>query len=350
VAIEHVRTSEAYFRALNGDRKALEVGADAVAGYWKVRYPDHNRGSMRPVSIVAVRNMDEETGELLADEYFEAFVAGKQVPLSEVWPWAGRNPITAQEYETMTNLEAAQAEPQMMRVQPAQNPLVAQPDRMQSDAIDKLAEALAKAQGEVEGATKDAHNPAFKQGARVAAYATLASVWEACRRALSSNGLAVTQTTKGGDATTVTVVTTLWHSSGQWIRGELTMKPQAATPQGIGSAITYARRYALAAMVGVAPEDDDGEGAMGRQTKPEPTPMSMRTSSRDDEGMQRAAEFANDLMAQIDRMTSANFLAEYMADDKRKRALEKLERDYPDLYTQVTNVQRRKALALTKAA
>jgi hypothetical protein len=103
-------------------------------------------------------------------------------------------------------------------------------------------------------------------------------------------------------------------------------------------------------MVGVAPEDDDGEGAMGRQTKPEPTPMSMRTSSRDDEGMQRAAEFANDLMAQIDRMTSANFLAEYMADDKRKRALEKLERDYPDLYTQVTNVQRRKALALTKAA
>jgi hypothetical protein len=54
------------------------------------------------------------------------------------------------------------------------------------------------------------------------------------------------------------------HSSGQWFRSSYPVRPVQATPQGLGSAITYARRYALMAMVGIAPEDDDGEAAMGR--------------------------------------------------------------------------------------
>jgi len=61
------------------------------------------------------------------------------------------------------------------------------------------------------------------------------------------------------------LVTMLTHSSGQWFRSSYPVRPVQATPQGLGSALTYSRRYSLMAMVGIAPEDDDGEAAMGRQ-------------------------------------------------------------------------------------
>lgn len=128
-----------------------------------------------------------------------------------------------------------------------------------SDAINELAAALAKAQGEIKGAAKDATNPHFKNK-----YADLASVWDACRSALTKHGLAVAQITETDDGGAVVVETILTHSSGQFISGRLAMKPQQFTPQAIGSVVTYSRRYALAAMVGVAPEDDDAEGAEGR--------------------------------------------------------------------------------------
>lgn len=129
----------------------------------------------------------------------------------------------------------------------------------QTESIDKLAEALAAAQGEITGALKDSANPFFKSK-----YADLASCWDACRSALSKNGLAVTQfpmTTQ--DARTV-LVTTLMHSSGQWMRSELLINPKDDTPQAMGSALTYGRRYALTAVVGVAQVDDDGNSASGR--------------------------------------------------------------------------------------
>lgn len=125
-----------------------------------------------------------------------------------------------------------------------------------SESIGKLAEALAKAQGAIEGAKKDQANPYFKSK-----YADLSSVWDACRKPLAENGLAVVQTTCGSDPDTVTVETLLTHLSGEWIMSRLSMRPVKSDPQGIGSCITYARRYSLAAMVGVAPEDDDGNAA-----------------------------------------------------------------------------------------
>jgi len=125
----------------------------------------------------------------------------------------------------------------------------------QSETINELAAALSKAQGQIKGALKDSANPFFKSK-----YADLASVWDACRAQLSENGLAVVQATCDSP-TGISVVTQLSHSSGQWIRGHLTLEPKDKTPQGYGSAITYARRYALAAIVGVAPEDDDGNAA-----------------------------------------------------------------------------------------
>lgn len=128
----------------------------------------------------------------------------------------------------------------------------------QSENIGDLAAALAKAQGKITGALKDSSNPFFKSR-----YADLASVWDACRGPLSENGLAVVQLTESDDAG-VYVSTTLAHLSGQWMRSRLRLSPKDSTPQGMGSAITYGRRYALAAIVGVAQVDDDGNAASGR--------------------------------------------------------------------------------------
>lgn len=143
----------------------------------------------------------------------------------------------------------------------------------QSSEIGKLAEALAKAQVKISGATKDKNNPFFHSK-----YADLAGIWDACRAPLSEYGLAVIQTTDGSPDNVI-VFTTLAHSSGQWIRGKISMRPVPVkvskddptlhiTPQGIGSALTYARRYGLAAIVGVAPADDDGNRASGHREAP----------------------------------------------------------------------------------
>lgn len=145
-----------------------------------------------------------------------------------------------------------------------------------SEAIDTLTEALAKAQGAIGGALKASENPFFKSR-----YADLASVWNACRAPLSENGLAVIQTVRceypaavNADVQAlaqavqeklsppaVIVTTLLSHLSGQWVSEELTMWPRENTPQAIGTCTSYARRYALAAMVGVYQEDDDAERA-----------------------------------------------------------------------------------------
>lgn len=132
-------------------------------------------------------------------------------------------------------------------------------------AMGALAAALAKAQGEIEGASKDKTNPHFKSR-----YADLASVWDACRKALSANEIAVIQS-PSADGPLVTVETVLVHSSGAAASSRLTMKARDDSPQAIGSAITYGRRYGLASMVGVAPEDDDAEAAQGRAVAAPPT-------------------------------------------------------------------------------
>lgn len=135
-------------------------------------------------------------------------------------------------------------------------------DSSMSQDIGQLAGALAKAQGSIKGAVKDSENPYFKS-----LYADLASVWDACRGALSANDLAVIQTTEPDDKGVV-VVTTLAHKSGEWMRGKLRVIPPKNDAQAIGSAITYCRRYALAAMVGIAQVDDDGNAATGKTATP----------------------------------------------------------------------------------
>ena len=127
-----------------------------------------------------------------------------------------------------------------------------------SDSIAALAASLSKAQSAMSAAKKDSTNPHFKSR-----YADLASIWEACREPLTKNGLAVVQL-PGKDEAGYYVETVLTHSSGEFIASKLHIVPTKDDPQGLGSAITYARRYGLAAVAGIAPDDDDGEAAMGR--------------------------------------------------------------------------------------
>lgn len=133
----------------------------------------------------------------------------------------------------------------------------------QSENIGELALALSKAQSKIGGAKKDSSNPFFKSK-----YADLESVWDACREELTKNDLSVMQT-NDVNSEGVVVVTTLAHGkSGQWVRGRLFLKPVKNDPQGIGSCITYGRRYALAGIVGVYQTDDDGNAASGKDDKP----------------------------------------------------------------------------------
>lgn len=132
-----------------------------------------------------------------------------------------------------------------------------------SETTGKLAAALSNAQSLIKGALKDSANPFFRSK-----YADLESVWEACKEALTLNQLAVTQTF-GIDNGHPVLDTTLLHSSGEWISGRQLLVTKEMTSQGLGAASTYARRFGLAAIVGVVQTDDDGETAMGRSHAPE---------------------------------------------------------------------------------
>ena len=129
-----------------------------------------------------------------------------------------------------------------------------------SEQIDKLASALAQAQGELEGVRKTAENPHLRNR-----YADLGDVWDAVRKPLSSHGLSVIQIPLAAQAGFVAVRTLLCHASGQWVGGVATIPFEPAKglnpAQTVGSALTYLRRYALSAIVGVAPEDDDASTA-----------------------------------------------------------------------------------------
>ena len=139
------------------------------------------------------------------------------------------------------------------------------PEAEDLNGIGLLAEALSKAQGQMEAAAKDKDNPFFKSK-----YADLASVWGACRKPLADNGLAVIQTTQGSFDSMV-LITTLAHKSGQTITCPTPIKMQKQDMQGMGAAITYARRFSLAAMVGVYQDDTDGEESKEQENK-EPAP------------------------------------------------------------------------------
>jgi ERF superfamily protein len=130
-----------------------------------------------------------------------------------------------------------------------------------SESIGNLATALAVAQGKF-------HNAAKSARAHHGNYADLAAIMDAIREPLSENGLAITQLVSTDDAG-ISVTTILMHKSGEWIASTLTMKPTQAGPQNVGIVISYARRYAVSAMVALASEEDtDGNEVQTQQQQP----------------------------------------------------------------------------------
>lgn len=136
---------------------------------------------------------------------------------------------------------------------------------MKSESIAALAKALSNAQSQFKHAPKNSKNPFFKSE-----YADLASIWDTCKLALTSNGLAVIQTTDQYPSGGVVLNTMLVHSSGEWISGAYPVNPVKQDPQSLGSAITYARRYALQAILGIATENEDDDAETATRTAHEP--------------------------------------------------------------------------------
>lgn len=130
-----------------------------------------------------------------------------------------------------------------------------------SDTIAELAKALAAAQGEIENASKNSANPHFKSK-----YADLAEVLNTVRPVMSKHGISISQF-PAFDSGIASVETIVMHTSGEWMTGTSSAPVTKQDAQGVGSALTYLRRYSLAAIAGIAQEDGDGNGAVGGQQK-----------------------------------------------------------------------------------
>jgi hypothetical protein len=127
-----------------------------------------------------------------------------------------------------------------------------------SESVVKLTTALIVAESKIKHAVKDAQNSHLKNG-----YATLESVIDASKDILLEHDVIVIQAPGDGVLTT-----RLQHSSGEFIETELKLILSKQDMQGLGSAITYARRYSLAALLNISQSDDDGNMSSGRKAQP----------------------------------------------------------------------------------
>ncbi len=172
---------------------------------------------------------------------------------------------------------------------------------MQTDSIDKLATALTKAQAEIGGAAKTGKNPHFGNE-----YPTLAAALAAIRGPFAAHGLALHQAFRGNEGD-LCIVTRILHSSGQWMEDDgVPLLLAKKDMQGLGSATTYARRYGAMCAANCAPEDDDGNAAVGgKQGGAEPIKSGNRGSKLHGplkvmELKEKMRAFASDLAAVSD--------------------------------------------------
>ena len=129
----------------------------------------------------------------------------------------------------------------------------------QSESIANLAKSLSIVQGKLTYATKDSANPFFKSK-----YADLESVWDSCRSLLSDNGLSVIQMPGNFFEGRMWLITRLCHASGEWIEQEMSIPVAKQDAHGCLAAVTYMRRGALAAFLGIVQSDDDGNTASNK--------------------------------------------------------------------------------------
>jgi hypothetical protein len=172
-----------------------------------------------------------------------------------------------------------------------------------SEQINEIAAAISKAQATLVNPIKSSVNPHFKSK-----YADLASGLEIVRKELSAVGVAVLQPTIISDNGTLISETRLVHSSGQWVASHWPIGPFTPDQQKMGSASTYARRYGLFSLVGIAGDaDDDGNEA----SKPEPAAVKIGRADAEliDSGCEMLGEpFRKGLFAKLKVERAADIL------------------------------------------
>lgn len=125
-----------------------------------------------------------------------------------------------------------------------------------SETLSEIGKALSKAQALIRPALKNSENPHLRSK-----YADLGSVWEAARDALAENGLSIIQMPDTDEPGHIALETMILHSSGEYISSRARVRLQKDDAQGAGSGLTYLRRYALSAAMGIVADDDDGHAA-----------------------------------------------------------------------------------------
>lgn len=152
-----------------------------------------------------------------------------------------------------------------------------------SSEVKNLFQAFHKAQSSLRAVHKDARNPFFESS-----YATLENVIDTAKPELMENGLSFTQAPGSLTDNAITVTTMIMHTSGEWMKSDFDMPITKRDPQSTGSAITYACRYALMAILGLPATDDDAESTSNREDKQSPTPKKKVNASLIDEARQAA--------------------------------------------------------------
>ena len=155
---------------------------------------------------------------------------------------------------------------------------------MRSDSTGKLVEALVKVQGQLKSAALTKKNSHFNSK-----YSTIEDVWDVCRKPLSENGLAITQTYDSAEGV-IYLITTLRHVSDQWIESKMPLLLPRQDSQAIGSATTYAKKYSLSALLGIIckednvdanDKDDDGNSCQAVEKPKSKKTVEFNTISKD---------------------------------------------------------------------
>lgn len=161
-----------------------------------------------------------------------------------------------------------------------------------SETTKVISTSLATAHRAIGGAKKDAKNPHFQND-----FASLESVIKASKAALEANGIFVTQAPGLISEGAIRLTTRLTHSSGEWIETVCDVPLQKRDAQGVGSAITYGRRYALMAALNIPATDDDGQEAVQPHVEEGPKRMSAAAAKREgyNDKIREIINQANDL-------------------------------------------------------
>ena len=203
-----------------------------------------------------------------------------------------------------------------------------------SEQTNEISAALAKAQGAINNPGKKATNPHFNSQ-----YADLSGGINAIREGMSANGLAVIQAPRvEGDV--LMLDTRLTHSSGQWVECEYPVCKFPIQPQVMGAAMTYARRYCLFSIVGIAGEDDDGNTAKDLKIEG-PVAKAFITPEQVEELDELLVELGEKVERQFKKFFQVEFLGRLLADDYdlAKKKLTEKKREKDALETQMAPVQ-----------